>query len=152
MYETELRPRCVKRRERKHQSIFILRDIWQPRESSDHQNNIRNPVVECSLSRFGYEHLVTTFTWLNIACGILYGKDNRNRPRLNSDAWNKWNPKQGLVDRTGIQRHVLIAFNIFYKALNLRVYSATRVSLKLSTRDKRQKKKWMEFLVSRKRI
>lgn len=37
--------------------------------------------MECSFSAFGYEHLVTTFTRLDIACGMLYGKDGRNRSR-----------------------------------------------------------------------
>lgn len=36
------------------------------RNSGDHENNIGNPVVECPLSAFSYEHLVTTFTRLNI--------------------------------------------------------------------------------------
>lgn len=54
--------------------------------------------MECSLSAFCYEHLVTTFTRLNIACGILYGKDSRNRSRQTQpvETLDLWKPKQGL--------------------------------------------------------
>lgn len=38
--------------------------------------------MECFLSAFSYEHLVTTFTQLNLACGILREKESRNRNHL----------------------------------------------------------------------
>lgn len=72
--------------------------IFAIRDSSDHESNIRNPVVECSRSGFGYEHLVTTFSQLDLACGILYGKDSRNRSRWAQpfETVDLWKPKQGL--------------------------------------------------------
>lgn len=53
--------------------------------------------MECSLSAFCYEHLVTTFTRLNIVCGILYGKDSRNRSRQTQpvETLDLRKPKQG---------------------------------------------------------
>ena len=79
-------------------SLFWLWGIFAIRDSDGRENNIRNPVVECSLSAFCYEHLVTTFTRLNIACGILYGKGGRNRSRQTQpvQTLDSWRPNQGL--------------------------------------------------------
>lgn len=56
---------------------------------------MRNPVVECSLSAFGPEHLVTTFTGLLLACGVPYGKDVENRSGQ-AVGCDMMKPKQGL--------------------------------------------------------
>lgn len=85
-------------RENVNTGLFWFWGIFAIRDSSDHENNIRNPVVECSFSAFGYEHLVTTFTRLDIACGMLYGKDGRNRSRQTqaAETLDLRKPKQGL--------------------------------------------------------